>query len=131
MFQSEKSGERDEDFITMKWAILAIMGLVIISIGVIVILTREMLYGAIVDDLAILIYILSDYSFIKFGFTSVNVFFILSVYTSNYFLEIMTKQFYFGLILCTVGEILSIMGFTRVYQLNKHFWSELLDKFEI
>ncbi|NVM05313.1 MAG: hypothetical protein HWN67_23550 [Candidatus Helarchaeota archaeon] len=131
MSKKEEKIQRGEDYITMKWAILAITGLGIIVIGLIIIFTRDILYNANVDDFAFLIYIISDYFNIKFGYPFLELFFVLSILTSNYFLEIMTKQLYFGLIICANGEILSILGFIRVHQLNKHYWSELLDKFEI
>ncbi|MFX0138397.1 MAG: hypothetical protein ACFFDN_32445 [Candidatus Hodarchaeota archaeon] len=128
MSKKEKKIQRGEDYITMKWAILAITGLGIITLGVIIIFTREILYKAIVDDFIFLIYLISDYFKIKFGFPQWEFFFILSVFTSNYFVEIMTKQLYIGLIICANGEFLSILGFIRVHKLNKHYWSKLLDK---
>lgn len=129
MSKKEEQIQRGEDYITMKWAILAITGLCIIFVGFIIISTRELSYKANVDDFGILIYVITDYFHIKFGYPSAELFFTLCVFTSNYFLEIMTKQLYFGLIICAKGEFFSILGFIRVYQLNKHYWSELLEKF--
>ena len=129
MSNKEKKVQRGKDYITMKWAILAITGLSITAIGAIIIFTREILYKSNVDDFAFLIYVISDYFHIKFGYPFLEFYFAFSIYTTNYFLEIMTKQLYLGLAICAKGEFLSILGFIQVYKLNKHFWSELLDKY--
>ena len=131
MAKLENEKEVDVDYITQKWAILSIFGVGITIAGIVVIFTRNFPFQVISFDLLLLIFLLCDYFFIKAGFPLQYSFVILYVYTILYFHKFITLQLYLGIIILAHGIIISIYGFVRVYQLNKHFWSELLDKFEI
>ncbi|MFX0138398.1 MAG: hypothetical protein ACFFDN_32450 [Candidatus Hodarchaeota archaeon] len=119
MEYSKKDEKKPTYYKINKWSITLIIGLNVVIAGIILIILSGIIYKGVIDDYIILIYMLSDYLYMKAGFSFEKLFILLcSAAYSNYQRAISTLLV-IGIILCAVGQGITLFGFIQDYKITR------------
>ncbi|NVM05312.1 MAG: hypothetical protein HWN67_23545 [Candidatus Helarchaeota archaeon] len=121
MEYSKKDQEKPIYYKINKWSVIAIIGLFVVIAGIISIILSRFIYRGVIDDYIILIYIVSDYFYMKAGFSFEKCFILFCTAAYNNYQMAISTLLLIGIILCVIGQGITLFGFIQDYRISRQY----------